>query len=239
MKRLKNDTIATITVNGTEIDPAAYYTIEQHEELAWRDDSTIEALIDSADLIFNIGGVDITDTTLAKKLLNAVPAETVYFKNDTDYSNGFTANEVQSAIEEARLSGIGTVHDYHFSSSTSNTNNAWLSHADPSATSNEVPMIAPQDMDVKGVTFSNKDDNSETDVEIYKNGTLEATVEIRDARYGWELGTTLLSVSQGDRLSVYLKKVDQVSDAPTKPLVTIFCKFTNEQADTDTVATGD
>jgi len=89
-KRLKNDTLVNVVCLGQTIAASAYYTIQQFEETAFRDNADIEALIDSGDLIFNDGTTDITDTTRAKALLNANDAASINSKivKNTEPSDG-------------------------------------------------------------------------------------------------------------------------------------------------------
>lgn len=154
-------------------------------------------------------------------------AESVPFDND---ANGFIAEDVQGAIEEARNSAIGALIPLNFQATGNNVANKWLGYNKNTPGTNDVPFIPPQDVDIKGVTLSNTDDNSDTDIEVYVNGVLEFTTQVRNKRTYWDVGGTKGNANQGDRISVYLSKVGSTVNAPSDPLVTLYCKFTSEVA---------
>jgi len=239
-KRLKNSTGTSFDLKGSTFEPSVYVNIDLHDDVDWRNDSDVIAKITSGDLVMNDG---TNDLNIADGLLwlsyDPEEALSTKFQSDSERSNLFASDNVQDAIEEARNSAIGTLIEFHFNSGGSNVNNAWLAFGDPSAPSNDVPMVAPQNLEIKGLVFSNKDDNSDTDMEIYCNGTLSATVEIRAKRYYWKVGATITTVNQGDRVSVFLKKYGTVSSAPSKPNISLYCKVVKEMPADDGEENGD
>lgn len=155
-------------------------------------------------------------------------AGSIPFDNDT---NGFTSDNVQDAIEEAQNSAVGALIPLQFEH-TGNTSNKWLGYTNPAAPSNEIPFVAPQNIAIKGITFVNRDDNVDIDIEIYKNGTLVHTENIRNKRWAYNVGISGPAGNQGDRWSIFLRKYDGGTGDQTAqdPIVVLYCKFTNEAA---------
>lgn len=91
---------------------------------------------------------------------------------------------------------------------TGNTNNKWLGAYIPSTLSNNIPLLVPYKSTLSGVFFINGDDDVDIDVEIYKNGVLIHTEEIRNKRFYWNIGDLSPGTEflQGDRVSVFLAK---------------------------------
>ena len=125
----------------------------------------------------------------------------------------------------------GKVIDFTFGS-TGNVSNKWLNVAS-SVPSNEVPLIMPQDGNLLGITFANEDDDVDQDVEIYVNGVLKFTWELRNKRWAWKtdinLGTPLL---QGERVSVFMRRYNGGTGDPTSqnPIVEVFFNLTSNYA---------
>lgn len=164
-------------------------------------------------------------------------ADGIPFDNDT---NGFTSDTVQAAIEEARVSAIGGLLRFPFTSN-GNTADKWLGYVNSAATSNEVPFIVPQPCDLKGLTFTNRDNNVDTNAKIYRNGTLVYTWQIRNKRVAWNVGIAGgPSFSQGDRVSIYLEKFTGGSGDNTSqdPLIEVLIKVNTEQADNSGIQNG-
>lgn len=166
----------------------------------------------------------------------ALDADRVYFDNST---NGFTADGVQAAIEEAQNSAIGSIKSFSFMTS-GNTSNKWLGFASNTAPSDQVPFIVPQDSEIKGVTFANRDNDVDIDIEIYVNGTLQHTENIRNKRWYYNVGISGPTCNQGDRISVYLKQYTGGTGDTTAqdPIVVVLVKFTDEEVATGGAQTG-
>ena len=129
-------------------------------------------------------------------------ADGIPFDNDT---NGFTADNVQDAIEEVQSGATGKLMDFIFVAN-GNVGDKWLGFGNGSTSSDEIPLIVPQDGHILWATFSNTDDDVDTDIEFYKNGTLLTTWLVRNKRTAWKTDFSSLAVSQGDRISCFLKK---------------------------------
>ena len=137
-------------------------------------------------------------------------AEDIPFDNST---NGFASNNVQDAIEESKdvaLNVRGKLLDFEFST-IGVTINRWANVNHPSQPSNISPYVSEWAGQGIAMSYSNKNDDTDIDIEYYVNGTLEYTWTIRNKRTAWKAyineGSPLFSIAQGDRVSIYCKKV--------------------------------
>lgn len=156
-------------------------------------------------------------------------AESIPFDNS---SNGYAADNVQDAIEEAQGAISGKLADFLFHTS-GNTSNKWLGLGSGSTPSNTLPLIIPQDGQLLWLTFSNEDNNVDIDVEIYVNGTIIQTWEVRNKRTGWKTDFVPMNVSQGDRVSCFLRRYNGGTGDNTAqdPAVEVFFQFTEDNSD--------
>jgi len=231
-KILKNSTGLDIDIKDTGITVPALgqYTIQDEDYTLWSFSDDIQTTISSGDIIINDGVNDLSITDGSNYIKYPDRAFRMRFESEPERSNAFAAKNVQDAIEEGRISAIGTLLQYNFTSEDSNVKNKWLYTTDHSGPSNEVPYIIPQGSEIKGIEFSNRDDSSSTDIEVYINGIFSFVVQVRDKRYFWKLGATLATVNQGDRISIFLRKVGVGSSAPNKPLILLLAKIITEVA---------
>lgn len=130
----------------------------------------------------------------------------VPFDNAT---NGFTATDVQAAIEESRSSAVGKLIPFFFFS-TGNVSNKFLNFTNGSTTTDTLPMVLPFGAQLVATTFSNQDNDVDTNVLIYRNGVLPGNLMytrlIRNKRTAWKTNINVSGFLQGDRVSVYLEK---------------------------------
>ena len=134
-------------------------------------------------------------------------AWSVPFDNST---NGFTSETTQEAIEEARITSSGKLLDFEFSSS-GNTADKWLNVGHPSVNSNDVPFVSEWSGKIIGLSFSNSNDDSQTDIMIYINSVFSFTWEVRNKKTAWKvLADGMANITQGDRVSIYAGKVSGV-----------------------------
>jgi len=249
-KTLKNTTGSPIVFKSIALTiPAAGQEIITIEEYLYLGSTAslaeISPLIISGDIVINDGVDDITVAN-GFSLQRAIDflkypdeAFNIRFAAEPERNNGFVSKNVQEAIEEGKNTAIGSLLPYKFTAGGSNVSNAWLSVADPSAPSNDVPLIVPQESELKGVEFSNADDSSDTDIEVYINAVYSFTVEVRAKRYFWKVGATLATASQGDRISIFLRKIGATGNAPSKPEIILLGKIISEVADTNGEEFGD
>lgn len=140
------------------------------------------------------------------------------FDNST---NGFTADNVQDAIEESQSLATGKIQDFSFYNN-GNTRNKWLAYASSSSPSNEVPYTAPFSGFFEAITFTNEDDDTSTNIEIYKNGSLFFVWEIRNKRTAYNTNSANLpsgQILQGDRLSVFFRDQGENLNSPVVQLL--------------------
>ena len=150
-------------------------------------------------------------------------------------------SDVKAWIEAQNPIGtaIGSLVPYIFAT-TGNTSNKWLGSYIPSTFSDEIPLLLMQPVLVKGVLFTNQDDDVDIDIEIYKNGTLAYTQEVRNKRFYYNVGISGPAFGQGDRMSVFLKKYTGGSGDSTAqdPVVQVIVKVTAESAGSGGQQTG-
>jgi len=240
-KILKNTTISDIELDelGVTVPASGQYTLntEDHSRLGNTDSITeITTHINSGDIVVNDSIDDITVAngfTLQEAidyLKMPTTAFNMRFAAEPERSNGFTKKNTQEAIEESRTSGIGKMLGFFFGGS-GNTFNKWLGFGNTNSTSDIVPLVLPQDMDLKGITYSNSNDDSSIDIEIYQNGSLLYTYQIRNKRTAYTAGLSGTNFNQGDRVSIYAKKVTGGSIInPATPEISIYFKLTDESA---------
>lgn len=108
------------------------------------------------------------------------------------------------------------------------TFNKWLTiNGTPGSTSDITPAVIPFNAVLFGLAFINTIDSSGTDIEIYKNGSLLFTWEIRLKRHAYKTnGLTATTFSAGDTLSVYARG-DAGSTDPDDPVIQIHYSFTD------------
>ena len=165
---------------------------------------------------------------MADRFYISPTADSVPFDNDT---NGFIADDVQAAIEEARDGNttLGRSFVIPFSNN-GNTANKWISHIPTSEASDTLPYHSAWDLEIFGVGFSNKNTNIDCDVQIYINGTapgdLMYTLQVRNFRYYHETTlSSLFSVSIGDSISIFIKKVG--ASTPSSVEIDLFSRISS------------
>jgi hypothetical protein len=188
------------------MDISETYTIPEQDYLMWAASEDAQTAIAAGDLTVN-DGVDDLDIARGKDYIKfQTRAFYMRFDAEPERSNDFTSKNVQEAIEEVRDSVAGKIVEWSFASNGS-TANKWMNNGHPSIASNDVPFVSPWTGSIIGLTFSNDIDTTDTDLEIYINGTLAYTWDIRSKRTAWIISTGgLASVAQGDRLSVFARK---------------------------------
>ena len=126
----------------------------------------------------------------------------------------------------------GKLYDFSFVN-TGATYNKWLEFDSSSSPSNQVPEIIPYDSELLALTYSNSDDDTEINAEIYINGILIFTWEIRNKRTAWKTDLVgAVSAAQGDRLSIFFRQADPLvvtpaSRRPSDVVFSVFLTFTS------------
>jgi len=115
----------------------------------------------------------------------------------------------------------GRVIDFAFGN-VGNTQNKWLEFASSSAASNVDPYIAPFDGNLAALTFVNTKDGADVNIELYKNGVIWFTWEIRDKRHAFKTDAMPEGILQGDRISVFARKITGgTNQNPFTPIIEV------------------
>ena len=150
-----------------------------------------------------------------------------------DFNGGlspFVSTDAQNAIEEAYYKVVGGNSGRLISFvffNNGNTQNKWLGFASSSSPSNQVPYISPYNSTLESITFSNESDNANIDAEIYKNGVLSFTWQVRNKRYAWDSTVNTLNMVSGDRISLFFRKIG-TGTTPTSPTVEVIFKVSDD-----------
>jgi hypothetical protein len=218
-KILKNNTVSdidiidistTLPLSGQiTIEPGSYYLLAESIDI----DGNLATKIRSGDIIVNDGENDLTVANgfnlerAIDYLKHPDTAFNVRFLSDNERTNGFASKNVQEAIEESRNSVIGKHQDFEFTS-TGVTFNKWLNVGHPSVSSDEVPYTVAWDGEAIGMTYSNKNPDTDIDIEFYIDEVLTYTWEIRNKKHAYKvLESGIFSLDQGEMLSAFAKKV--------------------------------
>lgn len=158
----------------------------------------------------------------------AFPVTNLNFEGDVSVTDDGSGKATVVIGEGGQFTG--KLADFLFSAS-GNTSDKWVGIGNGSTASNTLPLIIPQDAEISALTFSNQDDNVDIDIELYINGTLDFTWEIRNKRTAWK--TDLISMSgivQGDRISCFLRKYTGGTGDTTAqdPVIEIFLVYTGD-----------
>ena len=243
-KILKNTTQAEIEIEsaGISVSTTEDFEIDSSEYILFAKDRIITELtpyINSGDIVVSTGSDDldalegiaylqypdrqITRRTAGDKVL--VP-EVYDFEGNVSVVKDGTRARVIIGGDDDGISNLGNIFRITFLNQSS-TKNKWLGYWGNSFTSSLIPGLLEYDCKLIGISFSNARDNSDSDVEIYKNGTSTKvyTWEVRDKRYAWKTNNIEINFTKGDRIAVYAK--DQGTD-PLDMTVTLTFKVTSD-----------
>lgn len=216
IKILRNTTISDIVISdtGITIQPGVgnQYTIPPIDYVLWAESADITSFVNSGDILVTDGTSELSSTDGLDFIRYPDNAKNQRFDGDTLRSNGFPDNiSTQAAIEFAKTTVSGKMQDFEFTT-TGNTQNKWVNISHPANSSDIVPFIALWSGSVIGFSYINQNDDSSVDLEFYVNGSLTYTWEIRNKRYAYKTDETgLFTVTQGDRLSIFAKKITGAS----------------------------
>ena len=137
-------------------------------------------------------------------------ATSVPFDNST---NGFTADNVQAAIEEAKTSATGRVFQIAFVGNGT-TGNQWIANTVAVIISNQTPYISPFFARLISVDYSNSSINTDPIIK-FAISNAASTTATTDRSYKWtitnsraalkENSTTGFTLSPGDRIGCYVE----------------------------------
>ena len=184
-------------------------------------------------IIAEQGGVELNDPTEYDLTAANVPFSAA----------GFASDNVKDAVIEAATGDIALVNliPYIFTVS-GNASDKWAGFNDSSSPSNDVPWVASNDGDLFGLLITNGKDNVDIDVEVYKNAALVYTWEVRNTRTAFKISaSSLAAFSQGDRVSVFLRKYTEGTGDPVanSPKIYLMLKLQNLNSGDGGTQTGD
>lgn len=105
-------------------------------------------------------------------------------------------------------------------SGNATVSNKWLSLFSGGNTSDTIPFLSPFNGSITGLSFVNSSSGSDCDLEIYKNGALALTIEIRNQLNYVDTSFTPLTIASSDTIGVFLRKFG--NSKPSDPLVTLW-----------------
>lgn len=142
--------------------------------------------------------------------------------------NGFVATDVQTAIEESKAAIEGKISVLPTFLNNGLTKNKWLTLDGSMGPSNSLPAVTSFDSKFAGITYVNTNDNSNVDIEFYKNNILIFTWQIRDKRTAWKTNNLSgITFIRGDRISCFAKRVTGTSARDV--LINLFVQSVNSQ----------
>lgn len=99
----------------------------------------------------------------------------------------------------------------------------------PSSKSDAEPWTFPFNGKITTLTFMNKKEGADADIEIYKNGTLQDTWEVRNKKWATNTSLTPITFSAGDHLSIFSNEFGG-GEKPDDLLIDVFIAFTDSTA---------
>jgi len=247
--QVKNNTGSVVTVTDIGLDVAASATedIDLREATqGWAASSDIDTLIDAdtLDIVLDsvvLSNADAKEIIHSLRLLKVSEDSTVKTRdvNTVNFTGEVTVTDQGGGVVNVDIGSTtalaGRLLSYFFYNNGI-TSNKWLFFVSPSSPSNDTPFILPFNVEIISLTFSNEENNADADIQLYKNGALLTTWEIRDKRTAFDSTLSGVTLSAGDRLSAYLQNVD---DSPKSPTVEVIFQITNNTKTSGGQATGD
>ena len=255
-KILKNTTNAPIELTQVgltvpalgqiTIEPGSYYLFAN--EIGLTPAGQLDTLIANGSIVVNDG---IHDLTIAEGILvdraidylkHPDTAFNIRFLAEPERSNGFASSNVQEAIEEAKSTIEGKISVLPTFTNNGLTSGKWLSLDGSMGGSDTLPAICTYDSKLAGLTYINTNNESNVDIEFYKNGTsapqLVFTWQIRNKRHAWKTNAPLGSVlfMSGDRISCFVRGVTGTNARDV--IVNLFVQSTNNTVGEGGEATG-
>ena len=206
-KFIRNTSGSDVDVNGITIPTGgAWVEIPKSNFFKFAFSDELESLVNAGTIEFSNDGV------------NALSAsDSTDLANDLGTASVATVNTVAQELPKIDFS-------LHFTEN-STTKNEWLEHI-RNRTSNQTPAVIPFSCKLVSLTFTNSDNDGDTDLEIYRidegqgngsNNTPVFTWQLRNARTAQKSNfSSDILFSPGDKVAVYAR------DAGTDPDNVIF-----------------
>jgi len=225
-KIIKNTTGADIEIReaGRLIPALGQIEVDPIRYLYWSTPETITELtplLNAGDIVINDG---TNDLTAAEALRFLEYPDRVTIKDSGTKVAGIvkTINIAGglSAVDDGDgqvtlQTGGGAIEGRTFQVlffSNGNTANKWLFHLPTSDATDQLPYYNWWNVEVFGISFSNKNANINCDIEFYINGTNNPakiyTLQVRDSKFAHQTTlTSLFTADIGDLISCYIRKV--------------------------------
>lgn len=155
-----------------------------------------------------------------------------YLINKIQAGTNITIQEINDGLSESiRISSTGTSgavlpsESFMFDNTSSGnlSGDRWLNYG--RATSDITSAVIAFDSEVKSITFSNRNNNVDLNIEIYINGSLQFTWSITNKRTAYKTnGLSGISLSQGDIMAI--KITDEGTNSRT-PVVKVNTQAVN------------
>ena len=239
-KIIKNTTINDIEIIATGVTIPASGQIDLHKQdyLIWATDDAIAEIVPyltSGDLVVNDGIDDLTAFDGENFLKYPDTAFNVRFLAEPERGNLFVSKNVQEAIEEAKATLQGKISVLPNFFNNGNTSNKWLALDGSFNASDTIPAIINFDSAFAAITYVNSNDNSDLDIEFYRNGTgpsdLLFTWQVRGARYAYKTNNlATITLNRGDTLHCFAKRVAGGA-AASSVIVTVLVQSVNSTVD--------
>lgn len=224
-KILKNTTVNPVTIKDTGITVPASpgtYTIPPQDYLLWAASVDIVSIVNAGTLIVNNGSLDLS---AAEGLRYLEYAERPVVKSggtrvtgavkEFNFTGGISASDNGDGSVTVATGSANPVQGRSFTINVGNngaTANKWLFFTSTSDAMDTVPYHAAWDLEIFGVTFTNKNAFTDCDVEFYVNGTTNPfkvhTMQVRGYLHYFETTlTNFFSINRGDDLAIFIRKV--------------------------------
>jgi hypothetical protein len=239
-KIAKNTTPSDQFVNdcGILIFANDTYTIPEQDYWIWAASLDAPQAIDDGYLIINDGYQDLSSSAgkaLLRHNLFQIKEDSSLVHSEVYKINVSTGLDIindgygQVTIK-VDSTEIETSLSYEFTGNgVGTTGNKWLGNTDNAHLTHYVPFICPYDAVLTALTYSNSNDSSSVDIEIYKNGLLVGnkifTWQIRTKRWAYRTQNLGIVVARGDRIAIYAKTVAGTSSKD--PVIKMLFKTTN------------
>ena len=148
-------------------------------------------------------------------------------------------NETKSKwipLEDFAETVKGSLDVYTFMEGGS-ASNEWLEYCDNSINSDETPAILPFDAKLIACTYTNKKDDTDTDIQVYKaaegsgsSSSRVTTFEVRNKRVARFSDFNAIQFQAGDKLSVFLRDKGGNPDDVVVKLYFLITNFNKENA---------
>ncbi len=229
--------VVTSGSNETTIDGHLRYTKDENDAIIGGENVTVVSGVDTitissvdtdtvSDALVAGHGITITsgtDTTLVSSFddtdVDSITASGVTVTGSVQFATlGGLSVSADAGTDTVTISGgsevgelIGSLFQIEFTNG-GNTSNTWLAVSDSNLSGNRTPWVACFPCRLAGLSFSNRNDGTELDLEIHvarvgdgNTSTIEFTYQVINARTSFKTNIALnaLELSPGDKVSVY------------------------------------